>query len=256
MAFNFITPREKYYYQGLPSLFNTRNIGTSIGGAGGVDSGLIFSILDTDSGYSKLPTTLQINEQTVDAMFIYRGHEATTSSWTAYVGQNVEIVGEDADVIPNQYTPFTSTSERAIRIRDDINTKYFTSSDDLYCNLDFNDFIFEVVSKVTGSTQTFFSKYNISTSHGYAFSLNGGRPQVTFRLSSSFNPTLLSSTTLVTNTWNHIMAFADRTGNLRFYVNGRFATQHSMNTATGSVNKDNQFFNIGSLGRKYHKWSG
>lgn len=243
MPFNFLSSKKNNYnYLGLPSVYKYRRVLNSIG-----PGGLIFSALSTTSSYRNLDTRMIINGETVDAMFVYRGHEATTSSWIAHIGEDLTITGSGADVTVDRYTPFTNSDDRAVKINSTTNTKFYKASNNTFGNIGLDDFVFESIVKYSHiASRIYFSKYsNIGSTIGYGFGGSFNRPTITInQIGAQTNPT-----SLLANHWVHLMGFGDRSGNYRWYINGDYQTQTSIVAAqTSSADSNSPFLIAGYNG--------
>jgi hypothetical protein len=215
----------------------TANIFGSLGNSASIhpsaqDSGLIFSAFSGDSGLTNLSSSLTINSTTLTPVARFEGGEADAASWTATIGENLAIGSSGTDPTVGRYTPFTDAGE-AVKIN---SGKIYVAANTAFLDpvSDTEDWIFESVFKyvATGAEQSVFGKFSSAGNKGLLQTINGSSLLRHYGVA-----TAAGGSTLVSGCWYHVMAFADRNGNTRCYLNGAFEGSSASGT-TGHGNSE------------------
>lgn len=208
--------------------------------------GLLFSLpLDT-SGVSNLTTDLTINGTTVAADFAYRGQDATTSAWTALVGDDLPKDGSGAFDV-SQPAPFTDGTE-CVKLPSGANGYGSAAANTSFPGT--NDFVLELVAQISpnaGEAYLVGRYVTAQTPNWLFYTVSGG----TLRLAihdGTASVTVSLGSALTKEAWQHIMLFVDRDGGASAYVNGVLAgSSASFSTAQDSLTREASKFLVGNF---------
>lgn len=189
---------------------------------------ITFKIFDlTSNGINELSENLFINNILVSPTFRYEGINATTSNWTATVGNN--LIGQGSGGTVDKETPFISSDES---VNGD-GTRYWQEAGTSFGDVTTEDIVVEVIFKESGSTNaTLAGKYHTA---GWLLYTSGISGRKDFRVLNSSGGTNIVVSGLETDVWYHIIYFLDRSGSGVAYVNGVQQTAADISSRSDSI---------------------
>lgn len=208
---------------------------------------LCFELYITESGYSNIPSTFTLADGTVlNADFRYEGKNATTSSWIATIGANLIITGSGPDVTTGTLTPYTITSDTAVRFN---NGKSFVATSSLYGHIPTtSSYILEIIFKPTIANNCFLvskTTASVAAGNGYIVGSSSGSLPIAYGTTVAVAFGLeQGNTTLYANrgAWSHLMIFSDASSKtFAYFRDGSI----SNSTSTTSSLSSSALFNIG-----------
>lgn len=188
------------------------------------------------SALSNLSTSLTINSQTKTPDLFYLGQDYDGTDWTATVGLDL-VLGGAGDPPLVKTAPTTDPADGSAYVdRSAGIVQYLENTTGSYGAVALEDMVVELVWYGTPDTHWIIQKrgagpyWAINNDSSGQFQLllsDGGAPYI---ILASFEP----------NTWNHAMAFVDRSGSGAAYVNGVIGTPISV-AACGTITNTDPF---------------
>jgi hypothetical protein len=188
--------------------------------------GDFFRLRPTASGYKALPAALTIDGVTVQPAIRLEAGDATTSTWTDVVNGNAfAIAGSGSDPTIDEKAPGIDCK----RVKFNAGKRYEAASSSVGA-IGTNDFVLEFIVQANTTGNPYFitrtgSAGLAETITVYIFT---GSLKIYMAGSSVAVDCLIS--TLTDSAAYHVILFADRSGNLRAYVNGTASSATAINT--------------------------
>lgn len=201
-----------------------------------------FRLFGGDSSLSNLSQSLTINSQAVDPTFFYEGKSATTSSWTATVGENLAIAGSGSDPTPNRDTPLTDITDEGVLFN---NGKYYSASSGDWGT---EDGVIELLFRASGTTNATMLFHNDGT-NGYRVYVNAS-DQLVFEAAGSSSTVSVTSGALTANAWYYAALYYDASGSAQWYVNGVASGSAANVSGVGSLTASTNLL-VGSSGTNH-----
>lgn len=212
------------------------------------DPNMTFEVFAGNSSYM-LPTDITINGSTVSPMLVYYGHRATSSLWTASVGENLSTFSAGSDPSPGQLTPLTMPTAAGVLFN---NGKIYQSTNSSFGDIGTEDFIIEAFFKAASSVadgNTVISKYNES---GNGWNITGSSTSYRFQAIGTAGEAAIN---LGLGAWNIIHCFFDNSDSastgMRIILNG-IGVGTSGHTAGISLS-NSTFITLGARGNENNK---
>lgn len=191
--------------------------------------------LAAKNGLSNLSQTLTINSQTVSPTFRYEGKNATVSTWTATVGEDLTGAGSGGTF--GLSVPFTDGLDKAVN---GDGTRYWVAPSSFVTGT--RDIVLEAVLQFSATSTAHIASTRI-TSKGWYIREHLGNGYIAFGIvGDAGSAQCITNPSLVDGAFYHVMFFCDRSGSIQGYVNGIARGGPSVVSAIGSVADD------GSLG--------
>jgi len=175
------------------------------------------SIPVTTSGYAALDQDLTINSVTKSPTFRYEAGSATTSVWTATVGDDLAIAGSGTSPVIDEYAP--GLTDKRVKFNAG---EWYEAAASSYGQPSTDDLVIECIWKHENEVTLLASKYV-----GAGDTIEVGA-LATSALQLNLNGTLISTPALVADTYNHLIVFLDRSGSGICYLNGAAGTAVSI----------------------------
>ena len=198
-----------------------------------------FLTLSGSNGIANLDQTLTINGQTVEPTFIYRGYDATASTWPAYVGETLNIAGSGDSPLLNQVAFGNGSYDEAVKFE---NGQYYGVSIPSY-NLSTNDFAIHLIytHKHGSGTDRVFGKTGAGA--GWNFIVDGAN-QLKFAITDGVTPKNNFVSGLTVGAVYDVWIFGDKSGSMDAYVNNSISDSDDISTVGDLDNSDD--FSIGT----------
>lgn len=195
----------------------------------------------------RLDASLTINSTTVTPTFVYYGGAATSTTWAGEVGDTITLSAAGS-VAFDQGSPLLGTNDDSVAFD---GTNYYQPASFSFGDIATEDFVIEAVVKITtvNDFNAILSKRNTSND-GWYLSVNSGNSTLRFAgdETASANAFGINATanSISANAWHHILVFADRSGNLSFFVNGTSQGSGAI-SAVGTMSTNNAYLTVGAL---------
>ncbi len=212
--------------------------------------------LDPESSADNLTSSLTINSAAMTLVADYDARDASASSWPAdTTGPTLTVAGSDDDPVPDALAPFTGAGESVAfpGLSGGAEAgKYYQSSNGSYSAVGTDDFVFEAFFRAPDSELS-----NNSQIIG-SYSGDAGNPHPPGLFFGPSNEVFVKMTTgagvdcsggniyVPGESWNHVIAFADRNNSIRLYINGAYAATADITACASTLNNANAFLQIGS----------
>lgn len=177
-----------------------------------------------------LPTALTINGITVDASYVYKGADASASSWPGHrgIGPTLSLAGSGTD-------PSVAQSGAGVSLLGPTDQYVLFNGGKIYQgaagtgDIVLEDFVLEAIVQADGAARPVST---VGAANGYElkFDTAGKDLRATVKTAAGFGQPS-SFNVLVQGTWYHLMSFADRnetsTNGWNFYANGAATVKSS-----------------------------
>jgi len=198
-----------------------------------VDPGVAaaFQLNLTTNGLNQLSDSITINGVTNTPTIRYKGGDADATDWDAWAYGTT--LTRQAGTAPtyNFGAPFLDANSDSVRFN---GGNRYQAGDNTTGEFTNEDMVFEVVFQYNGDGKVIAAKRSGSTGAAWLLYITG-LGQIALRLDDGSNVAeTTSGTGLVTDAWYHAMAFADRSGSARIFLNGVGGTAASI-SAVGDI---------------------
>ncbi len=189
------------------------------------------------TGCGDLPNSLTINSVTKAPTFRYDAPNADLTSWDATVGDDLPVVSAGADPTFDYLAPGPNDSRVKFNAGD-----YYRAASGSFADIGTDDFVIELVGSIEDGSTGLLSKSNGASDRMMLFG-NGSANALYLYLDAAI---VAANNISLDGTWQHLIAFVDRSGSAVWYINGVQQTPTAISSLAARTLGSGSLLNLGS----------